>query len=359
MNKTARMIVFGILTLTLMLALSLSASHPSSSKPVLAQEGGILAEVKARGYLNCGVNSSVPGFGALDPNTGEIKGFDVDFCKAYTAAVFGEVTDQNLKLIPLSAQERFTAIQTKQVDVLSRNATWTLQRDTELGLNFGPVTFYDGQGLMVKADIGAQSLDDLDGASICTLTGTTTELNITEAMEKRGLSYELVPLESGDQTLGAFEEGRCDVLTSDRSQLAGLRSAAQDPGSMVILPDVISKEPLAPAYLEGDDQWKNIIMWTVFATVQAEEFGITQANVDTFLTTEDPAIRRFLGLGEDNPSGSLLGLDNSFVVNVLHAVGNYGEIYNRHLGPDTLIDIPRTINDLWTNGGLIYAPAWR
>jgi general L-amino acid transport system substrate-binding protein len=285
-------------------------------------------------------------------------GFDADFCRALAAAIFGEVTPENLTFIPVTAQERFTAIQNRQVDVLFRNATWTLQRDTELGLDFGPVTFYDGQGLMTRADLGVTSINDLDGASICTLTGTTTELNITEAMESRGLAYELVPFEEASQTISALEEGRCDVLTSDRSQLASLRTSTADPGAYVILDDVISKEPLAPAYLETDPLWANIVSWTVYATIQAEEFGITQENVDSFLTTEDPSIQRFLGLSED-PSGSLLGLDDGFVVNVIRAVGNYGEIYARNLGPDTPIGLDRAVNDLWTNGGLIYAPAYR
>jgi general L-amino acid transport system substrate-binding protein len=349
MKKLTRLVVIS-LTFILLASFALPTTF--------AQEGGILDKVKARGTLNCGVNSTVPGFGFLDPNTGQWLGFDTDFCRALAAAIFGEVTDQNLTFIPLTAQERFTAVQTGQVDVLYRNATWTLQRDTELGLDFGPTTFYDGQGLMVRADSGAKSIDDLNGASICTLTGTTTELNITEAMKSRGLEYELVPFEQSSQTIAALEEGRCDVLTSDRSQLAGLRSSTADPGLYVILPDVLSKEPLSPAYIETDPKWANVVRWTAYATIQAEEFGITQANIDTFLQSSDPAIQRFLGVG-DNPSGSLLGLDNDFVVNEIRAVGNYGEIYDRNVGPDTPLGLDRGINNLWTNGGLIYAPAWR
>jgi general L-amino acid transport system substrate-binding protein len=324
-----------------------------------AQEGGSLLDtVRARGTLNCGVNGQLPGFGYLNSDTGEWSGLDVDFCRALAAAIFGEVTPENLTFIPTTAQERFTAVQTGTIDVLFRNATWTLSRDTDLGLDLGPVVFYDGQGLMVRADLGAQSIDDLGGASICTLTGTTTELNITEAMKARGLEYELVPFEQASQTIGALEEGRCDALTSDRSQLASLRTTTADPGAYVILPDVISKEPLAPAYIETDAKWANVVSWTVFATIQAEEFGITQANIDTFLTTEDPSIQRFLGLSAD-PNGTLLGLDNGFTVNVIRAVGNYGEIYNRNVGPDTPLGLDRGINELWSSGGLIYAPAWR
>ncbi|HVO69943.1 MAG TPA: transporter substrate-binding domain-containing protein, partial [Aggregatilineaceae bacterium] len=263
-----------------------------------------------------------------------------------------------LTFVTTTTQDRFTAVQAGTVDVLFRNATWTLSRDTDLGLDFGPVVFYDGQGVMVRADSGAQSIADLGGASICSLTGTTTELNITESMKAHGLEFELVLFEQAAQTIGGLVEGRCDALTSDRSQLASLRTTTPDPGAYVILPDVISKEPLAPAYIETDAKWANVVRWTVFATIQAEEFGITQANVDSFLTTDNPAIQRFLGIG-DNASGSYLGLDNGFVVNVIRAVGNYGEIYNRNVGPDTPLALDRGLNELWSNGGLIYAPAWR
>src|SRR5690606_23523334 len=310
--------------------------------PALAQEGGsVLDAVRERGTLNCGVNGQVPGFGFLDPDSGEWSGFDVDFCRALAAAIFGEVTADNLHCVPLATQERFTALQTQQVDVLFRNTTWTISRDAELGLDFGPTTYYDGQGLMVRADLGASSIEDLDGASICSLTGTTTELNITEAMESRGLTYELVPFEQSSETSAAFEEGRCDVLTSDQSQLAGLRSQAADPGSIVILPEVISKEPLGPAYLANDSAWGDVVNWTVFAVIQAEEFGINSTNVDEFLTSENPVIVRFLGQGADNPSGSLIGLDHDGVVNIFRAVGNYGEIFERNLGLDTPLGLQR------------------
>ena len=347
MRKISRLLALS-LTLVMLVALALPA--------VSAQEGtSTLDDVKARGYLNCGVNGQVPGFSALDPNTNEMLGFDADFCRAVAAAVFGEVTADNLKFIPLTANERFTALQTRQIDVLMRNTTWTLQRDGELGVDFGPTTFYDGQGLMVKADLGVNSITELDGATICTLTGTTTALNITEAMTKLGLNYELVPFEQSSETAAAFQEGRCDVLTSDQSQLAGLRSGLDDPGSAVILPDVISKEPLGPVYNENDSTWGDVVDWAVYATFFAEEIGITSDNIDSMMTSEDPAVQRFLGVG-DNASGSLIGLDNDFVVNVIHAVGNYGEIFERNLVP---IGLQRGKNAQWTDGGLIYAPAWR
>lgn len=325
---------------------------------VSAQDGGLLAQVRSRGVLNCGVNGQLPGFAALDPNTNQMLGFDADFCRALAAAIFGEVTDTNLTFVQVTAQERFTAIQTGQIDVLFRNATWTVQRDAELGIDFGPTTFYDGQGVMTRGDLGVASINDLDGASICTLTGTTTELNITETMNKLGLSFELVPFEQASETISALEEGRCDALTSDVSQLAGLRSATADPGAYIILPDVISKEPLTPAYIEGDAEWADIVNWTVYATIQAEEYGITSANIDEFLASEDPAIQRFLGIGE-SLSGTLLGLENDFVVDVIRATGNYGEIFARNLGPDSSLGLERGLNALWTDGGLIYSPEWR
>lgn len=340
------------LSLILALMLLLSLALPTVS----AQEGGSLLDVvRERGKLICGVNGGVPGFSALNPDTGEMEGFDADFCRALTAAIFGEVTSDNLEFVQLTAPERFTALQTGQVDVLFRNTTWTTTRDGDLGIDFGPTTFYDGQGLMVKADLGVMSINDLDGASICVLTGTTTILNITETMESLGLTYELVPFEESSQTAAAFEEGRCDVLTSDQSQLAGLRSNLADPGSAVILPDVISKEPLGPAYIENDSTWGDVVNWTVFATMTAEEFGITSANIDDFLASDDTAIQRFLGVG-DNASGSLLDLDNDFVVNIIRATGNYAEIFDRNLPP---IGLQRGVNALWTDGGLMYPPAWR
>jgi general L-amino acid transport system substrate-binding protein len=350
MKKITRLLV-----LSLSLIMLVSMALPAAS----AQEGGsTLDEVRARGILNCGVNGQVPGFSYLDPDSGQMLGFDADFCRALAAAIFGEATDANINFVQLTAQERFTALQNRQIDVLFRNTTYTTQRDGELGIDFGPTTFYDGQGLMVRADLGVSSIMDLDGASICSLTGTTTELNITEAMNSRGLSYELVPFEQSGETISAFEEGRCDVLTSDRSQLAGLRSSTADPGAYVLLPDVISKEPLGPVYGENDSTWADVVDWTVYATFQAEEYGITQANIDDMLMSDKPGIQRFLGVG-DNASGSLLGLDNDFVVNVIRAVGNYGEIFDRNLGPNTPLALDRGLNAQWTDGGLIYAPAWR
>lgn len=341
-----------VLSVVLVLLFSLIGVTNAQVEPT-----GKLKEVLDRGQLICGVNGVVPGFSFLNPDTGEISGFDADFCRALAAAIFGEVTADNLQFVTTTTAERFAVLQSGQIDVLVRNTTDTLSRDTDIRADFGPVTFYDGQGLMVRADLGVSSINDLGGASICTLAGTTTELNITDAMQSRGLEFELIPFETSSDSMVGFEAGRCDVLTSDKSQLAGLRSAANDPSRYVILADTLSKEPLAPAWLEGDAQWGNVVRWVVYATFQAEEFGITQANVAEMVSNpSNPEIARFVGL--EGGLGGFLGLSDDFAVNVIEAVGNYGEIYDRNITP---IGIARegTPNAQWQNGGLIYAPAWR
>jgi general L-amino acid transport system substrate-binding protein len=317
---------------------------------------GKLAEVLERGKLLCGVNGSLQGFGYLDADTGDLTGFDVDYCKALAAAIFGEVTEDNIDYIQLPAAERFAALQTGQIDVLIRNTTWTMSRDSDLQGDFRVVTFYDGQGLMVPIDLGVTSINELGGARICTQSGTTTELNITDAMTSRGLEFELVPLETSADTLAAFEAGQCDVLTSDKSQLAALKESAQDPSLYTILPETLSKEPLGPMWIQGDAQWGDVVTWTVFATIYAEELGITSENIGDFAGSGDPNITRFLG--EEGNLGSFIGLSNDFVVNVISEVGNYGEIYDRNLTP---LNITRegSLNASYTDGGLIYVPAWR
>lgn len=341
--------------MVLVMALLLSSAALAQEEPE-----GKLAEVLERGRLICGVSGTLPGFSFLDADTGEVTGFDADYCRGLAAAIFGEVNEDNLEFVPLTAAERFTALQSGQVDVLYRNTTWTFSRDTDLGGDFSVVTFYDGQGLMIPvalAEEGVGSIEDLDGASICTQSGTTTELNITDAMESRGFDYNLVPLETSADTMAAFVAGTCDVLTSDKSQLAALRSSADDPSLYTILPDTLSKEPLGPMWLGGDEQWGDVITWVTFATFQAEEYGITQDNIGEFVENPgSPAIARFVG--NEGDLGSFIGLSNDFAVNVISAIGNYGEIYERHVTP---LGITRagSLNAAWTEGGLIYAPAWR
>jgi general L-amino acid transport system substrate-binding protein len=320
-------------------------------------ESARLQAVKDRGQLRCGVNSGVPGFGFLDA-TGQFVGFDVDFCKAIAAAIFGDPGAVEYR--PLTAAERFTALQTNEVDVLIRNTTWTLDRDVELGADFGPTTFYDGQGMMVRKDSGFTSISDMNGATVCVLSGTTTELNLADAFSSRGLTYETLVFDNSQDTSGAYDQGRCDGLTSDKSQLAGLRTGLSDPTAHVILPDTMSKEPLGPVWAQGDQQWGDLVRWVVNGVIIAEELGVTQANVaETAAGTPDnPEVSRLLGI--EGQFGSLLGLDADFMVNVISAVGNYGEIYERNLGPAGT-NIPRegTLNASWKQGGLLYAPPWR
>jgi general L-amino acid transport system substrate-binding protein len=323
----------------------------------LRMESARLAAVRSAGQIRCGVNSGVPGFGFLN-EAGEFVGFDIDFCRALAVAVFNDPAAVDFR--PLTAAERFTALQTNEVDVLIRNTTHTLTRDVQLGVDWGPITFYDGQGMMVPLDKGFNSLEDMGGATVCVLAGTTTELNLADAFSSRGLQYTPLVFPTSADTQAAYDQERCDGLTSDKSQLAGLRTGLSDPDNHVILPETMSKEPLGPLWAHGDQQWGDVVRWVTYAVITAEEKGITSQNVDQILASDpqDPEIRRLLGLEGD--MATLLGLDNDFVVNVIRAVGNYGEIYDRHLGPEGT-NIPRegTLNALWTEGGLIYASPWR
>lgn len=321
-----------------------------------AQDGGTLQIVKDRGVLNCGGNANVPGFGYLDPDTQEFAGFDIDFCKAVAAAVLGDANAVEVR--QLTAQERFPVLQAGEIDVLSRNTTWTVSRDTSLGFNFAPVTFYDGQGMMVRRDSGVTSVEELGGATICVQQGTTTEKNLADVMRKLGLDYEPVVLDSADNTRTAYDEGRCDGFTTDKSGLVSQQILLSNPAEHIILDDTMSKEPLGPLVRHGDDQWFDIVKWVVFGTIAAEEYGLTSENVEEIAaTSEDPVIRNLLGT--EGELGAGLGLENDFMVDVISQVGNYGEIYNRHLGPDTPFDLPRGQNALYTEGGLMYAPPFR
>jgi general L-amino acid transport system substrate-binding protein len=321
----------------------------------VAPGGNRLQTVLDRGKLVCGVNPNLPGFGA--PEGDGYAGFDADFCKALAAALFDDPTAVEWR--PLSAQDRFTALQAGEVDVLFRNTTWTISRDTSVGMDFGPTTFYDGQGFMVPAALGATSIEDLAGGTICVQSGTTTELNLNDAFAVRGLEFTPVVFDEIDPTYAAYAAEQCDAVTSDISQLVGRRSALPDPEAHIILDAVISKEPLGPVIAQGDSQWRDVVAWVVYATITAEELTIDSTNVDTFLTSTDPNVVRLLGLDPEAKLGEGLGLTDDFAVRVIRHVGNYGEIYNRNLGPDTPLNIPRVLNALWTDGGLIYAPPIR
>ncbi len=328
---------------------------PATAAPPPAASGTLLQTVLKRGKLICGVHGTFQGFGFLDTN-GKWSGFDVDFCRAWAAALFNDPNAVEFR--GLSAQARFTAVQSGEVDVLSRNSTWTLARDTELGLDFGPVVFYDGQAMMVKKSLTSDpkaGLKDLEGASVCVQTGTTTELNLADQMRAARAQYTPVVFEDQNAAFQAYDQGRCDAITSDRSQLATQGQAVlKDYSQHIILDVVMSKEPLAPAVRHGENQWADLIHWTVYGLIQAEELGITSQNVDTFLNSQDPVVRRLLGVEGD--LGKKLGVTNDFAYRAIKLVGNYGEIFERNLSP---YNLARGQNDLWTRGGLMYAMPFR
>ncbi|HEX5799816.1 MAG TPA: amino acid ABC transporter substrate-binding protein [Gaiellaceae bacterium] len=323
--------------------------------------GNVLAAVQNRGTLNCGVNEAVPGFGFVSEG-GEFEGFDIDFCKVVAAAVLGDPDAVEYK--PLTAEQRFTALQSGEIDVLIRNTTFTASRDGSEGANFLTTTFYDGQGMMVREDSDYQELEDMEGATICVLSGTTTELNLESQFQARGVSYTPLAFEDNDPLQQAFQQERCDGWTSDKSQLAGIRSNWPDaqggPDALRILEVTMSKEPLGPVVRDGDDEWGDAVNWAVIATLQAEEFDISSENIDEALESDDPEVQRFLGQPvEGEPFDAGLGLPADFAVQVIREVGNYEEIYERNVGADSALELERGINALWTDGGLHYPPPYR
>lgn len=320
-----------------------------------AENGDTLKSIKDKGYIQVGVNGDLFGFGKADQK-GIWKGLDVDTASAVAVAVFGDLNER-LRFTPLTAKTRFTALQSKEIDLLTRNATQTLGRDTSLGLDFVQVNYYDGQGFMVPKALGVNSAKELSGATVCVLPGTTTEQNAADFFRSNKMEWKTVTIENTAELSQAFWAGRCDVLTSDASQLAGLRASAPKPDDYMILPDIISKEPLAPAVRHGDNQWKDIVNYSVLAMINAEELGITSANVDEMLKSENPKIQRFLGVSPGN--GAALGLDEKFAYNIIKQVGNYGEVFERNVGVKTPLGIERGLNALWTNGGLMYSPPFK
>ncbi|WP_416675580.1 amino acid ABC transporter substrate-binding protein [Egbenema bharatensis] len=315
-----------------------------------------LDTIISRGTLICGVEGSIPGFSFVD-STGEYSGLDVDVCRAVAAAVLGD-PDQ-VEYRNLDSTERFTAVVGGEVDMLSRNTTWTASRDAAggNGLEFAPTTFFDGQGMMVRADSGITDLSGFEGQSICVETGTTTELNLADRMRELGVQYDEVKFQDSDATYAAYAEGRCEGVTSDRSQLAARRTTLPDPDAHILLDVVMSKEPLGPVTINNDSQWYDVVKWVTFGLIQAEEFEITQANVQQQLNSDNPEIQRFLGAEGD--LGTQLGLSNDFMVSVIEAVGNYGEIFDRNVGEGSELGLERGQNELWTQGGLMYSPPFR
>ena len=321
-----------------------------------AHAGKTIDAIKARGQVICGVNPSLPGFAAAD-SQGNWTGFDVDVCKAIAATVLNDAT--KVKWTPLNASQRFAALQAGEIDVLSRNTTWTLTRDASLGLNFTGVTYYDGQGFMVTKKSKITSAKQLKGATVCVQSGTTTEKNLADYSKAMKLNMKPVVFETQEATNKAYFTGRCQVYTTDASGLASVRNKeATNPEDHLILPDLISKEPLGPSVRRGDDEWFAIVKWVVFALIEAEEYGITQANVDQMkASSTDPVVQRILGTSED--TGKLLGLDKEWAYRAIKAVGNYGEMFERNVGPKSTLKLPRGANNLWSKGGLIYAPPVR
>lgn len=313
-----------------------------------------LQEVQRRGELLCGVSTGIPGFSNPDEK-GTWAGFDVDLCRAVAAATLGDAS--KIKVIPLAAKERLTAVQSGEVDMLSSNATWTLTRDTALGLHFAGINYYDGQGFMALKNLGVKSALDLNGLTICLQSGTTTALNLADYFKENNMEYKAIAFDTSDQTVRAFKAGRCDVLTSDQSQLYALRIKLENPENAVVLPEVISKEPLGPVVRQGDDAWFNIVKWTLFAMINGEENGVSTANVDEMKKSTNPKVLRLLGM--EGLKGKGLGLNDDWAYQVIKQVGNYGEVFERNVGRESPLKIDRGLNALWNKGGILYAPPFR
>ena len=308
-----------------------------------------LEDVRSLEFVNCGVSQGLPGFSKADRN-GKWTGLDVDLCRAIAAAVLGSA--EKVKFTPLTTKERFTALQSGEVDVLARNTTWTLVRDTALGLNFAGVNYYDGQGFMVRKDIGLKSAKELSGAAVCFTIGTTTELNLADFFRANKMDYRPVKFEISTAAVAAYDAGKCDAYTTDRSALAAWRITLKEPDAHIILPEVISKEPLGPVVRHGDDQWLDLVKWSLYAMLEAEENGVSSKNVDQMKDSRNPVVRRLLGI--EGNMGKHLGVDNGWAYRIVKQVGNYAESYERNVGPNSPLRLPRGVNKLWKDGGLHY-----
>ena len=336
-------------------SLALMAVMLQSWAAVPQAYAALLDQVKQRGVILCGTNPGLPGF-AMPDDKGEWTGLDVDLCRGVAAAIFNDPT--KVKFIPLTAKDRFTALQSGEIDLLARNGTWTQSREVELGLLFVGVNYYDGQGFMVKKKLGIKAAAELNGASVCVQQGTTTELNLADFFRSHNnMKYEPVVFATADEAIKAYDSGRCDSFTTDVSQLYGERLKLSNPDDNVVLPDVISKEPLGPSVRQGDDQWFNLVKWTHYAMINAEELGVTKANVTEKLKSDQPNIRRLLGVEGDFGKG--LGLKPDWAFQIIKAVGNYGEVFERNIGDQSKLKISRGLNRLWSDGGIQYAPPVR
>ena len=341
------------LFIALILSLSVSSAFADG-------HGSTLDVVKERGVLKCGSNTGLAGFG-LPNDAGVWEGIDVDVCRAVAAAVFGDAS--KVEFVPTTSKVRFTVLQSGEVDMLSRNTTWTLQRDVELGLEFVGVNYYDGQGFMVRKDLGVSSATELDGASVCIQVGTTTEMNLADYFSANGMSYEAVPVETNSEADAAYTAGRCDVYTTDASGLYASRAGYPDPSAHVVLPEIVSKEPLGPSVRHGDSAWADIVRWSLNAMIIGEELGITSANVDEMKSSPNPEVLRLLGVNQVGDTGAgygqWLNLSDDWAYNIIQQVGNYSESFEKHIGPNTPINIQRGLNALYKNGGILYAPPFR
>lgn len=320
-----------------------------------AEGGETLAQVQERGTLKCGGNQNVPGFGYLDPDSGDFTGFDIDFCKAIAAAVLGDA--EAVEVTPTTGDSRFPTLQSGEVDVLIRNTTWTFSRDTALGFDFGPTTFYDGQGMMIRRDSGIETLADLEGGTVCVQSGTTTELNLAQYFDAIGVSIEILVYEDAVATREAYDSGACDGFTTDKSGLVSQQILLADPNAHQILVEDMSREPLGPLTRHGDNNWNDIMSWVTYCTINAEFLGVNQENVDSMLGGDDPVVSDLLG--ETGDLGQNMGLSNDWCYQVIKQVGNYEDIYMRNLGPDTPFNLPRGLNALYTDGGILYPIPYR
>lgn len=335
--------------------LALLAAALTLGSATQVQAGATLDAVKKKGFVQCGISDGLPGFSYADAK-GKYVGLDVDVCRAVAAAVFGDA--EKVKYSPLTAKERFTALQSGEVDILSRNTTWTSSRDAAMGLNFTGVTYYDGQGFLVNKKLGVASARELDGATVCIQAGTTTELNLADYFRAHNLKFTPITYDTSDESAKSLESGRCDVLTSDQSQLYAQRIKLAAPDDYVVLPEVISKEPLGPAVRQGDEEWFDVVRWTLYAQLNAEELGVSSANVEELTkSTKNPDIARLLGV--EGEYGKDLKLNKDWVVQIVKQVGNYGEIFDRNVGVSSELKIERGLNALWNKGGLQYAPPVR
>jgi general L-amino acid transport system substrate-binding protein len=350
----AKSFLFLVVAPLIFALLGCNSSLSSSTSTSTAQPRNTTDKVKTNLRLVCGVSGELPGFSFVQTD-GKYAGIDVDVCRAVASALFDN--PDKVEFRNLSAKERFTALQTGEIDLLSRNTTWTFSRDTSMGLYFSPVVLYDGQGIMIRKNSGINSLADLKNKAICTQTGTTTEQNLADQMRKRGISYKPVVFEDINVTFATYSEGRCDAVTADRSALISRRTTLPKPEDNIILNELLSSEPLAPAVAQGDPQWHNIVKWSVYALIKAEELGINSQNISQFANSKDPEIKRFLGT--EGNLGKGIGLTNDFAARIIKHVGNYGEIYDRNLGSKTKLNLPRGQNELYSKGGLLYSPPFR